>query len=451
MKYFNSFYNNLSSHSNEEAIIDRGKIYTYQDLIEKVEYYDSFLKENNIPKNSLVSLFSDTSFEAVCLFLSLCKNIITVVPISYISKNKKLEFQETSTADFEISFFDNKPQLKKLNSEPIKHEYYQKIFEAKSCGLVVFSSGSTGKNKAAIHDLNFIFEKFNKKRKRMRILSFLLFDHLGGINTFLYTLSNGGCLVISEKRTPESVFKNIQNHKVNLLPTSPSFINMLLVSGKIFDYDLNSLKMVSYGTELMHEHTLLAFRKALPEVQLLQTYGLTEIGVLRSKSLNSDSLWVKLGGSEFQTRVVDNKLQIKGNSAMLGYLNHKSPFTDDGWLITGDNVETNGEYYKILGRDSDIINVGGQKVYPAEVENVLLNIENVKDVSVYAEKNQYLGQIVCANLVLSSSEETKEALKRIKRECLGKLEKYKVPMKINLAEKLQNSRFKRVRKAIDSP
>ena len=169
---------------------------------------------------------------------------------------------------------------------------------------------------------------------------------------------------------------------------------MLLVSGKIHDYDLSSLKMVSYGTELMHEHTLVAFRKALPNVELLQTYGLTEIGVLRSKSLNSDSLWVKLGGSEFQTRVVDNKLQIKGNSTMLGYLNHENPFTEDGWLITGDNVETNGEYYKILGRDSDIINVGGQKVYPAEVENVILKISNIADASVYAEKNQFLGQLI---------------------------------------------------------
>lgn len=449
MQHFNNFYSNLSTYASEEAVVDRGQVYTYQQLIDRVKFYDSFLKQNNIRKNSLVSVFSNTGFDAISLFLSLCKNKMTIVPVSYISKNKKHEFQETATADYEISFVNGKPALKNLKSKGPKHEYYQTIFERDSSGLVVFSSGSTGKNKAAIHDLNFIFEKFTKKRRKMRIVSFLLFDHLGGINTFLYTLSNGGCLIIPESRTAECVFKNIQDHKANLLPTSPSFINMLLVSGKIHDYDLSSLKIVSYGTELMHEHTLVAFRKALPKVELLQTYGLTEIGVLRSKSLNSDSLWVKLGGSEFQTRVVDNKLQIKGNSTMLGYLNHDNPFTEDGWLITGDNVETNGEYYKILGRDSDIINVGGQKVYPAEVENIILKIDNVADASVYAEKNQFLGQIVCANVVLSSKEDKKHVIKRIKQECLQKLEKFKVPMKIKLVDKLQNSRFKRVRSSIN--
>jgi acyl-coenzyme A synthetase/AMP-(fatty) acid ligase len=449
MENFNSFYENISTYQNEEAIVDNDKTYTYNQLLERVEYYDNFLKENNVSSNSLVSVFSKTGFESISLFLSLCKNKITVIPISYISKNKKQKFQEIATADYEISFNNNHPQIRNINTLDNRHEYYKTIAKRDSSGLVVFSSGSTGKNKAAIHDLNFIFEKFNKKRRKMRIISFLLFDHLGGINTFLYTLSNGGCLIIPKNRTAESVLKSIQDYKADLLPTSPSFINMLLVSNKIQEYDLSSLSMVSYGTELMHEHTLVGFRRALPHVELLQTYGLTEIGVLRSKSLNSDSLWVKLGGAEFKTRVVNNKLEIKGNSTMLGYLNHDNPFTEDGWLITGDNVETNGEYFKILGRDSDIINVGGQKVYPAEVENVLLTIDNIADASVYSEKNDFLGQIVCANIVVTIEENRKEITRKIKKECLKTLEKYKIPMKIKLVNKIQNSRFKRMRSSFN--
>ena len=155
------------------------------------------------------------------------------------------------------------------------------------------------------------------------------------------------------------------------------------------------------------------------------------------------------GCSEFQTRVVNNKLEIKGNSTMLGYLNHSNPFTDDGWLLTGDNVEVDGEYYKILGRDSDIINVGGQKVYPAEVENVLLTIGNILDASVYAEKNDFLGQIVCANLVLEQEEEKRAVTKRVKKECSNVLEKYKVPIKVNIVDQIQSTRFKRVRKILN--
>ena len=449
MKNFEIFYNNLLSYKDQPAIVDNNKVYTYEDLLNRVSYYDDFLSASMVEAGSLVSVFSKTSFESISFFLSLCKNKLTIVPISEISKNKKEHFQKISSADYEVTFDESQLMLTKLNSSSEKHAHYKTVMSRDSAALVVFSSGSTGKNKAAVHDLNFIFEKFTKIRRKMKIISFLLFDHLGGINTFLYTLSNGGCLIIPSSRTPDCVFQNIQDHKAELLPTSPSFINMLLVSGKASSYDLSSLKIISYGTELMHEHTLKAVRKQLPDVELLQTYGLTEIGVLRSKSLSSDSLWVKLGGSEFETRVVDNKLQIKGNSTMLGYINHENPFTEDGWLITGDNVEVNGEYYKILGRDSDIINVGGQKVYPAEVESVLLSLDNVSDASVYSEKNDFLGQIVCANIVLASDEDYRLAKRRIKKQSSKVLEKYKVPIKINIADKLQSSRYKRVRRTLD--
>jgi len=449
MNNFQTFYNRLESFKNEEAIVDRDKTYTYDDLLAKICKYEELLSKKILSKQSLISIYSKTCFESICLFITLCKLGHTVIPISEISKNKRQHFQDISTADYEISFLESEIKIQKLQNTQTKHDYYKQLRNRNNSGLVVFSSGSTGKNKAAVHDLNFIFEKFTTKRKKMRVVSFLLFDHLGGINTFLYTLSNGGCLIIPKSRTPDMVLESVEKFKGELLPTSPSFINFLLISGKISNYDLSSLKMISYGTELMHEHTLKKVRELLPSVHLLQTYGLTEIGVLRSKSLSNDSLWVKLGGSEFMTRVVDGKLQIKGNSTMLGYLNHNNPFTEDGWLITGDNVEVNGEYYKILGRDSDIINVGGQKVYPAEVESVILELDNISDVSVFSESNAILGNIVCANVCLKSDEKSSSLKNRIKKHCSLKLEKFKIPIKIKTVETIQNTRFKRVRRTIN--
>ena len=100
-----------------------------------------------------------------------------------------------------------------------------------------------------------------------------------------------------------------------------------------------------------------ALNKIFPQVKILQTYGLIELGVLRSKSKKNDSLWVKIGGEGYKTRIIDGILQIQARSAMLGYLNAPSPFTEDGWFKTGDTVEVDGEYIKILGRKSEIINV----------------------------------------------------------------------------------------------
>ena len=161
----------------------------------------------------------------------------------------------------------------------------------------------------------------------------------------------------------------------------------MLLSKSYLDFDLKSLKIISYGTEPMPKSTLALLNEIFPYVKLTQTYGLIELGVMQSKSKDNNSLWFKVGGLGYKTRVVDNMLEIKAESAMLGYLNAPSPFTKDGWFKTGDKVLQKGEYIKILGRESEIINVGGDKVYPQEVENVILEMEDVKDITVYGEKN----------------------------------------------------------------
>src|SRR5258708_9480558 len=102
----------------------------------------------------------------------------------------------------------------------------------------------------------------------------------------------------------------------------------------------------------MPEGTVKGFHELFPKIRLLQTYGLSEVGILRSSSRSSDSLWVKIGGDGFRTPGVDGMLEIKARSAMLGYLNAASPFTADGWFQTGGDVEVDGEYFRVLGGQS---------------------------------------------------------------------------------------------------
>ena len=197
----------------------------------------------------------------------------------------------------------------------------------------------------------------------------------------------------------------------------------------------------------MPESTLRRFHEVLPHIELQQTYGLSELGILRSKSRSSDSLWVKLGGEGFQTRVVDDILQIKAESAMLGYLNAPSPFTDDGWFNTGDKVEMDGDYFRILGRQSDIINVGGQKVYPAQVESVVQEMPEVAEVSVYGEKNAIMGQIVCAAVRLRESRDAPQFHQKLKQFCRRRLQTFQIPVRIRLVENaMHGKRFKKNRR-----
>ena len=106
-----------------------------------------------------------------------------------------------------------------------------------------------------------------------------------------------------------------------------------------------------------------------------------------------------------------------------------------------------GEYIKILGRKSEIINVGGQKVYPAEVEDAILQIPNIKDVVVKGEKNSLMGNIVTAKINLVEEEDIVSVRRKVKEYCKDKLESFKIPAKMEVVEEeLFNPRFKRIRK-----
>ena len=433
-------------HRHQPAIIWNHQAFTYQWLSDAIGKWRKRIEDEKIESTRVTILDADFSPNAIALFFALVERSCIVVPLMTSSRVQKQEF--TEIAQGEILFgVDHKDHVSiERLGRSAQHDLYSKLRARGHSGLILFSSGSTGKSKAALHDLEGIFEKFYVPRKSLRTLAFLLFDHIGGLNTMLYALSNGGCLVTVQDRTIEAVLHAIEAYDVELLPTSPTFINMILLSKLYKRYRLDSLRVVTYGTEPMPESTLSSFHSRFPNIRMQQTYGLSEVGILRSKSEESNSLWVKLGGKGFQTRVVDGILHIKAKSSMLGYLNAPSPFTGDGWLNTGDAVEIKGDYIKILGRKSEIINVGGEKVYPAEVENVIQQMNNIAEVTVYGEKNAIMGNIVCAKVTLLHNETPSDFVSKLKQYCRERLDEYKVPVRVKIVQEKQYSdRLKKIR------
>ena len=443
--YIDFLINTFKENKKKIAMIYKGKKYTYEFILNNYKKWLEYIRKERINHNSVVALKADFNLEAICLLLALIENGCILVPISSVVKNTQ-EYLDIAEVNYFINLTNEEPILKNINIK-IKHKLLLELIEnRKNPGLILFSSGTTGKPKAALHDLVPLLQKFKIKRKAMRTITFLLFDHIGGFNTLFHILFNNGTIVALEDRSPDKVCEIIEKYNVELLPASPTFLNMMLFSKAYQKYDISCLKLVTYGTEPMPEATLKEFHKVLPNVRLKQTYGLSELGIMRSKSEKSDSLWVKVGGEDYKTKIVDGKLWIKAKTAMLGYLNAPSPFTKDGWFNTGDRVEVKGEYIKFLGRESEIINVGGQKVYPTEVESVLLEINGVKDAIVYGEKNSLMGEIVVANVKVDKLNNNKKFISLIKKYCRGKLDKYKIPVKINFTQKdLNSDRFKRSR------
>jgi len=168
---------------------------------------------------------------------------------------------------------------------------------------------------------------------------------------------------------------------------------------------------------------------------------MSELGIVRVKSESRNSLFMKVGGEGVETRVVNNVLQIRSESRMLGYLNASSPFDAEGWYDTKDVVEVKDSYYKVTGRISDVINVGGLKFMASEVERIALKFPNVSLVKVMAKQNPITGQHV--ELTVQPTTEgaiDKDLLMAFLKE---KLQTHMVPKRIRIESVSVGHRFKR--------
>lgn len=435
----------FEEYNHQVAIIWKDQSVTYKYILERIYHWINEFE--SIPENAIVGLEGDFSPETIAILYALIQNNYVVVPFDINHREKNVKKYEIAKLDYIIRVNDeNNITIEKFSGAALKYDLYQTLFYNNDPGLVLFTSGSSGTPKAALHNFTLLLNKFKTKRKALKTINFLLFDHWGGLNTLFHIMSNGGVVVILQNRTPDYVCELIEKHKVELLPTSPTFLNMLLISRAYERFSIDSLKIISYGAEPMPEILLKNLNKLFPNIVLQQTYGLIELGVMRSKSEANGSLWVKIGGEGYQVRVIDNMLEIKSESAMLGYLNAPSPFTEDGWFMTGDAVEVNGDYFRILGRKSELINVGGEKVYPQEVENIILEIEGVNDVLVYGDNNPLTGKVVCAKVFYVGDLLKKELISKIRSTCRIKLETFKVPVKLEIVDNpFRSDRFKKQR------
>lgn len=435
----------IKAHGDNIAVVTDNVEYSFCDILNEYEKAKIFLAENNVERNAVVSLLADYKPQSIAMFLALIELDAIIVPISQTIKSID-SYVKVSQSEYFIDIQTDEIKIEKLNQKA-NHEMLLGLKERKAPGLIFFSSGTTGEPKAALHDLTYLLEKFKKEGKRLSTVTFLLFDHIGGFNTMMHTLINGGLIVTLKTRTADEVCSFIEKYKLELLPTSPTFINLIILNKTYEKYDLSSLKIITYGTEPMPESTLKAMHRIMPNVNLKQTYGLSEVGIMPTKSENSESLWVKLRNDEtFQTKIVDDILYIKAKSAMIGYLNAPSPFDEEGWFNTKDKVLQKGDYVKILGRTTDLINVGGQKVYPVEVESVFLEADGVLDIRVYGTDNAIMGKVVEAEVKVLKENNNREFIKSLRKLAKEKLEDYKIPTKFKLTtDDLFGDRFKKKR------
>lgn len=449
MQHLTTLIEGWAAYAERTAIVCDGAALDYAQLHARTGHWRQQLQARGISPGACIAMRGQVSGDMIALLFALVENANIVVPILSASESEVDDALETACVDGIFEFSNDggsryapcghgrsHPLLDGLRGDPIE------------AGLILFTSGSSGKSKASVHRFSrLVAHVLQKPGAAYRTMIFLMFDHIGGVNTLLHVLCNGGTAVFVSDRSVPAVCHAIESQRVQLLPTTPTFLNMLLISDRRQAYDLSSLELVTYGTEPMSLATLKALNQALPGVRCKQTYGLTEVGILPTRSEDAGSTWMKVGGERHEIRIVDGILWIRTDAAMLGYLNAPSPFDEDGWLNTGDMVEERDGYLRILGRESEIINVGGEKVYPSEIENLILQVDNISDVVVSGKASALTGHLVFATVQLVEPEPAAQVERRVRTHCREHLPPFKVPVGVKVSEDpMFGARFKKIRR-----
>jgi len=417
---------------NKPFLIYQNTELKFSDIINEQQINLDIVKPGDV-----VALIGDFNASSISTLLRLIDLKTIIVPLTIETKNMHKYFFESAFVDVIIK--NGKTKHHKHNNS---HKLIENLRQKSHAGLILFSTGTTGRPKAILHDMTLFLERFQTPRPTLKIINFLLFDHIGGINTLLHTIFNRGVVVAPIDRNVDSILKICAKYKVEVLPTTPTFLRLMLLSGSVPSKIPNCLKIITYGTERMDQPTLDELCKLLPNIDFRQTYGMSELGIVRVKSKSRNSLFMKIGGEGVEIKIDNNVLKIRSKTRMLGYLNAESPFNKNGWYDTEDIVEELDGYVKITGRTGDVINVGGLKFMASEVERIALMHPNVSLVKAYAKNNPLTGQHV--EILINSIKKNKISKKIIKDHFKSHLPAHMVPQRIIFDEMKVGHRYKKM-------
>jgi len=348
-------------------------------------------------------------------FLNLLKAIIHNIDITLIDPinpvNGSNNYKEIKSIDFN-SFEELKSLIKTSTAQ-----------------ISIFTSGTTGQPKKITHTVQNLIREVREDKKHVNSVWAFAYNptHMAGLQVLFQALLNQNTIVDVFSKGKMEIVELIKNKKITHISATPTFYRFLLP----LDQPIDSLKSVSLGGEKSDDSLINVISKSFPKAKIFNIYASTEAGTIFSSH-----------GSNF--KIKDNKLdlvKISDNELLLHCsLLGKSESLKGEWYATGDLVEwidQSEKIFRFLSRKNEMINVGGNKVNPHVVEEVLLKLEQIKACYVYGKPNPLLGNMICADIVPHNSSVTDI---EIKKGLKGILEPFEIPRRINFVKNLETTR-----------
>lgn len=288
--------------------------------------------------------------------------------------------------------------------------------------IIFTTSGTTGIPKEIVHTYDSLIKNIKTKKELKNTVWGLTYDwkKIAGSQVILQSYLNDGKIVNLFKKSYSEIINLIKEYKITHISGTPTFYRLL--GNDVFE----NVKQVTLGGEVVDDNLISHIEKIFPNANITNIYALTEFGTLFTSNKYYFELSEKIS---IFVRIENNNILIKH---------------DNEWINTGDLVEWIDETkFKIIGRETNMINVGGVKVNPIKVEEIINKLNYVSNSVVYGKENSVMGMIVVADVILNNN----VSVKQIKNDLLKKLNEYEIPLKINIVNFIKtNSNGKVIRK-----
>jgi len=332
-------------------------------------------------------------------------------------------------------------QVEKVELNSIE-ELYLKIFsEKRRWRLAIYTSGTTGRPKKVWHSFETLTRNVRTGEKYADNVWAFAYNptHMAGLQVFFQAFLNMNPMIYLFESDRKKVPELMKKYKITNISATPTFYRSVL---PYFDAPLFSINRVTFGGEKYDPSLEEHLKRIFPNAKIVNIYASTEAGALFASH------------GEFFTipENIKNLIKINEKGELLIHkelLGDSSDFKLEGeWYHTGDIVEKIDENsFKFLHRETELINVGGYKVNPNEVEEEIKKIRGVIDVRVYSKSNRITGNIIVADVVKEKDIDSEELESMILEYLNNTLQFWKVPRIINFVDSLELTRTgKKVRK-----
>ncbi len=467
---------------NDKEVLDKNFILNEEDKVSYSDLYKNSLNvagfiKNKIGENKKVLLISHNSSFFITIYLGILKSGNICVPINFNIEQKNLD-HITRITECDLAFV-TKQAVKRLNfshlenvidevgfSEILNRDYktdFNQDFDQDKLAEIIFTSGSMGEPKGVMISHKNIIANTNSILEYLRltpddiICVVLPFYYCYGLSLLHTHLKIGGSVVLNNTfMFLGTVIKDLLNYKCTGFSGVPSHFQMLLKKSDSFKTtEFPDLRYVTQAGGKLPNSFIKEFISSFPDKEFYVMYGQTE-ATARLSYLDPKKLKNKLGSigkgiPNVELKIVDKnggevgpgtqgELIAKGDNIMKGYFKDSgltNTILQNNWLYTGDiaKKDKDGDIF-IVGRKKEIMKIGGNRISPKEIEEVISSVSGVIDCTITAINDDLQGEAIMAYIVINDLNMKERIQRLVLKKCKDEIATYKIPRSFKFSDKL---------------